>query len=583
MSNLDGALTFKIEWENEGWGVETWKVVERNPNPANYVISKASPLGGALSNGEEIYTSPEGQKRLRIIEVKDELGNTIQVSDLRKKGFAPRINIPVINPVISTNDPVYTQAYNSVSDRITWLFRDALNDTFRNKVSIPLPELDNDDIRLSLRWHGINEFISRDQIINKFDKKEKYEIAKMLSARAAEKAVIHFLEHMLTGEIKDISVSQLNNLPSQTEWRQYNILADGIPYDVKNSRRTYHNPSNYVEHCIPRYKETRGTEVTIMGTLSHYLKVEELLDYEAIPLNRQTSVRILGSANGTHINNLTNHFEMDTFKVDFHRPMHKEIFLPAWVFDYPTSYYPQRDKALDRIVTTFSVDDWLQSHHNPVPVYLALGLQPPTKWQEKKQYTWQVDFIQHMLRSHQEFGLSLPAVFLTILTHFLDMVANQNQAAENYDPSEYRPLLFATHDDSSPLFLCDPLETVNSLIDALVTLWNNKSNRIQDYSSFRLVSAGILRGRLASNSNIEHSLVAYCGGWSKENRPCGNVPLVLGKQQHCESCGMLICDKCGFCSKQCPKNAARQAKFEPQSQSVIRQYVDSDYTDDILF
>lgn len=560
---------FKIDWLEEEWGVETWVVVEKNPDPGNYIISKASPLGKALVNGDEIFTSPEGQKRLRIVEVKDNAGNNINVADLKKKTFSAQSSVPTSNPV---------------AIRVAGLIQEALSDSFRNKVSIPLPELDDDDIRLSLRWYGIDHPVSRYQIVAEYEEKAKYEIARMLSARAAEKAVIQFMERMLTGDIKDISLSQLNNSASQIEWKKYDILADGIPYDVKNSRRTRQNPSNYVEHCVPKYKEIRGKDVQVIGALSHYLWAKELLDHDAISGFRQTSIRILGRTDGTIVEKLKDYFEKDNFKLEFHRYQQDGYFLPPWIFDYPSFYYNKRDEALRRVIETVSLDDWMQSHRNPVPVYLTLGLEPPIEWQQKMRYTWQVDFIQRMLSAHKEFGLSLPAVFLTTLTHFLDVFTNQNQVSDGYNPSEYRDLLFATRIDSSPLFLHDPLEAVDSLIKILTTLWSAMSNRIQDYSSFRLVSAGILRGRLASNPTIEHSLVAYCGGRTKENYPCGNVPLILGKHQHCKKCGMLICDNCGYCSRQCPDNASRQASFSaPQISKVAHNNDFVDLEDDIPF
>lgn len=558
MATLEDKLTFKIEWCEEEWGVETWVVVDRSPDPENSIISKASPLGKALANGDETFISPDGQKRFRILDVKDETGNIIAVADVKKKAYS----IQRVGPISSPSDL-----------RLAALIQDALSDSFRYKFSIPLPELDDNDIRLALRWYGVDQTLSKEQIIKKFDKKEKYEIARMLSARTAEKAVINFFERMLTGEIKDVSISQLNNSVSQSEWKQYDILADGIPYDVKNSRRTRLNDSNYVEHCIPHFKEARGTDIKIIGTLSHYLSAEELLDHDQIFGFRHTSIRILGCTDLATIEKLKAHFETDTFRLEFYRPQREEYFLPSWVFDYPPAYYSKRESALRQMMETVSLDDWVQSHRNPIPFYLALALEPPAEWLERMQYTWQVDFIRRMASSHGEFGLSLPAVFLTILTHFLDMAAKQDQNDESYNPSAYRELIFPTRIESSPSFVYDPLGTVESLIETLTILWQARSNRLQDYSSFQLVSSGILRGSLKSNPAKKQSLVAYCGGRTSEKAPCGNVPLVLGKHEHC-SCGMLICNECGYCSHSCPHNKPRQAKFSSHSQPVVISYSD---------
>ncbi len=566
MIDIGGELTFEIDWVEEGSGKETWVVVNRYPDPRKHIISKESPLGHALVNGDEIFDSPGGLQRFRIIEVRNSTGNKISVADLRKKAPGIRSSYTLTNPA---------------SVRIAGLIRDIQSDYFRDKISIPLPKLDDKDIQLSLKWYGVPHSMPREKLIAEYG--ENYDLARMLSARAAEKAVIHFFERMLTGEIKDISISQLDTLGAQNDWSKYDILADDVAYDVKNSRQARLNPDNYVEHCVPNYKECREQSVKIIGTLSPYLRTNELLDHGAIISFRQacTAIRVLGCVDKPILDKLTRYFERDTFKLDFCRPQQNGSFLPAWVFDYSNFYYSKRDKGLHRFIETVHVDEWTQTNHSPVPVYLALGMEPPIEWQQKMKNTWQVDFSQRLLAAHKEFGLSLPAVFLTVLTHFLDVVA-KNESTENYHPSEYSKLLFNSGWWSSPLFLHDPLKTVDSLISTLTTLWEAKSHRIQDYSSFRLVSAGILRGRSANNPTKEYSLVAYCGGRTKENWPCGNVPLVLGKHDHCE-CGMLICNECGFCSSGCKHNASRQAKFKSPQQVLAMQFNGFGNDDDIPF
>lgn len=565
-------LIFKIEWLNEGWGIETWSVVENDPDPSNNVISKMSPLGAALTNGDETFLSPEGRKHYRILEVKDGFGNTIKIHDLKKNA-----------------QPLQKYSPSTPVDiRIGKMVREAIGDSFRRKYSIELPELDNRDIQLTLKWCAderrqkpLIRFISREQLVREHG--DNYDLARMLSARAAEKAVVQFMRDMHFGEIKDVSITQLDDSIASDMWKQYDILADGIPYDVKNSRRTRLNPSNYVEHCVPHYKEIRGREVKVAGTLSHYLWAKELLDHSSLSLIRQTSIRVLGFTDKSTVTKLNAYFEKESFRLEFRRPNRGEYFLPAWVFDYPESFYSQRNDALGQITRMVGLEDWLQSQYNPIPVYLALGIDPPSEWYSRMQYTWQKDFVQRVLHSCNEFGLSLPALFLTILTHFLDMVTSQEQLTESYSPSEYYSMLFATRVDSSPLFLHDPLRTVEGLIETLLVLWNSRSNRIKDYSSFRLVSMGILRGSLVKNPSVEHSLVAYCGGRTEDNHPCGNVPLVLGTHQHCERCGMLICDKCGFCSIQCPRNNERQSRFKGQRRSDIRDKAVLDIEDDTLY
>jgi hypothetical protein len=552
MIDLGNGLTFEISWGEDDWETETWVVVSRNPDPRKHIISKDSPLGRALVNGEEVFESPGGPQRYRIMEVKDHAGNKISVADLKKKA-----------PVNQS----YTAFKNPASTRIAGLLRASLSDYFREKMLVPLPELDDKDIQLSLRWYGASEFIPRKQLVAE---KENYRgLARMLSARAAEKAVIHFFERMLTGEIKDVSISQLNESVFQQDWKKYDISANGIAYDVKNSRQARLNPSSYVEHCVPQFKQQRGQGVKIIGTLSPYLRTNQVLDHENISFSTGKSVKVLGYVERPFLDRLAKHFTTDTFKLKFSHPYQDGTFLSPWVFDYPVSYYTKRDEGLRRIIETVSIEDWAETRYSPVPVYLALGLEPPAEWQQKMNYTWQVAFLQRMLTAYRKFGLTLPAVFLTVLTHFVDTVTS-GKTAGDYSPAEYRKLLFSNSSLSSPLFVHDPLRTVDSLIANLCVLWEAKSCRIHDYSSFRLVSAGILRGSLASHPAKEHTLVAYCGGKINEHVPCGNVPLVLGEHEPCE-CGMLICDECGYCSKGCRHNAARQADFRRNGKSLFVQ------------
>jgi hypothetical protein len=128
---------------------------------------------------------------------------------------------------------------------------------------------------------------------------------------------------------------------------------------------------------------------------------------------------------------------------------------------------------------------------------------------------------------------------------------------------------------SYPLGAIDPLGLVDELVNTLTTLWSGRNEANLDrFSSFRFGGLGILQGRKKEQQNWV-TIVAYCGGvvyikddfgavmLDAEGRPqsekgkCGHTPLIIGKNSTCPSCGKLVCDKCGFCTKPCQEQSFR--------------------------
>jgi hypothetical protein len=175
---------------------------------------------------------------------------------------------------------------------------------------------------------------------------------------------------------------------------------------------------------------------------------------------------------------------------------------------------------------------------------------------------WEWDFNRELLSCVRIHGLSLPFLYLSILSHFISMVHINLNESELY-PEMYRRFVFEVDKTTDkPLGIYDPLKTIHSLINTLNILWTaGPHNRIREFKSFRLRGFNILQGKRELDNNWK-TLVAYCGGWKLNDDngtflKCGEYPLVLGKSDQCKVCGHLICPTCGFCSTDCQPNPKR--------------------------
>src|SRR5690606_38928003 len=99
-------------------------------------------------------------------------------------------------------------------------------------------------------------------------------LAKMLSARAAEKATALFYRDM-GSVVEDIAITQLYGAGS--DWKTHDLLVDeNIALDVKNARRAINAVGFYSEHTVARFKlDRREQHVKIAGILSPYLNLEQ--------------------------------------------------------------------------------------------------------------------------------------------------------------------------------------------------------------------------------------------------------------------------------------------------------------------
>lgn len=392
--------------------------------------------------------------------------------------------------------------------------------------------LDSEDKKLADLWMPNTEDVD-------------YHMARMLSARAGEKVAARFYQS-LGFEVKDISLTQLND---SDDWKSHDLLLDnGKAIDVKNARTPVNNEDYYVKHCVPRFKENRaGNDVYIAGVLSPYWKREYLED----PSSRNRSSRpitFLGETSQEIFNDLVKKYSRGN-RLEI---ANENNTIPPWVFNYPIKFYEDyillRKAIYYKSVKEIPEKYW--KRFNPIPTFLAAGIDLPKKWSTKLP-EWQVEVYKTLLRASEDKIIPLPDIFLTILTHFLEMVRSVD--VNGYSPSCYKRLLYTQEKWKYPAGTLDPLQIVQSLIETLETLWQNKETiAFEEYKSYRLCCHGILQGvRRKDGKRI--TLIAYCGGWIPKKGKCGNFPLVKGKEKTCHECGKLICNKCDFCSENCKR------------------------------
>jgi hypothetical protein len=248
-------------------------------------------------------------------------------------------------------------------------------------------------------------------------------------------------------------------------------------------------------------------------------------------------------------------------------------FLPSWLFDYSPVDYKFRDEALREISKCFSKSATESDIGEPgiLPALLAAG-QIDEATLKSLPSPWMVFFVSCMNERLNERNYSLSVAFLTILEHFLSMLADNDP--KDYSPNGYKNIIFYPGRWKSPLFLCDPEFAVKSLIESLATLWQHRDKSLLSLKFFQLHQLNVLSGKRDEHS-ARQTVLAYCGGWKTEpgrSRPCGMTPLVYGKHESC-SCGKLICPECGFCSndKDCPECKPRQSKLNDMRNTLCKK------------
>jgi len=415
-------------------------------------------------------------------------------------------------------------------------------------------------------------------------KHREYEEAKMLSARFAEVVASRFYAS-LGFQVEDISLKQVSG--ESEDWKRCDLLLKGtIPVDVKNARNTYYQKSGYVEYCVPNFKYGRdGREVLVAGVYSPYVKLEAFNDHNKLP-KRLSNIIFLGETRHSDIKTLETVFETNLIYISIDKST-----IPPWVFDYPDKYYQRQDAARQQLLKLEPLDipsyqDIERRGRNPLPIYVIAGDRFSSSW-DVVVNGWEMDFIRRLHSSASVERVSLSVLYLTILSHFLTM-AIMKEPPDDYNPIKYRKLLYTTYlkeeEDAeeicNPLGINDPINIIDQLITTLSTVWEHRFEiGLSEYEVFRFSGLGLLRGKRRL-VDIYESIIAYCGGEVKGKGKCGFSPLIRGKHKTCQVCGKLICDKCGYCSKNCSGNRDRISEQHSQSEDLYVYFDEIDFFTD---
>lgn len=382
-------------------------------------------------------------------------------------------------------------------------------------------------------------------------------MARMLSARSAEKAAKRFYES-IGYDVTDASVMQLEAV--NTDWRTYDLRLDnGKLLDVKNARAAKERPDRYVEHVVPKFKEERGggQSVVIVGVFSPYEKLDRIrAGYHF------GSIKVLGETTQEMLTELSKAYTTGVIHVD----ARGRNMIPAWAFSYPVECY-QSDAELRAhwatlLPTLPGVREQKLLKQNFLPALLRARFALPSSWRsELGKPTFE---LYERLRLMPM--LTLADLFLAFLNNLIAQAIRKPEVTD-FDPQDYRRLLFrGEHDLDRPAGVMDPLQIMDEWCNTLQTLWTHReAARLVEFSRFWFLGTGLLQASRANMPNRKVTLLAYCGG-SPKGVKCGYSPLVVGREETCESCGKLVCPKCGCCTASypgvapCPKCLPRMAR-----------------------
>jgi len=377
-----------------------------------------------------------------------------------------------------------------------------------------------------------------------------FKAAQMISARGAEKLVFKFYK-ALGYTVEDISAHQVTR--ESNDWKKGDVRLDASSLlDVKNARKSV-NSHTYSEFCVPAFKKTRGNDVKIVAVLSHYLQKEYMDGTKKINFY-DSDPKVLGEFKKTELEKLERIFSDRSFAIDLSRSLDPKTYLPHWLFDYNERFYTKQLEIVEQFRQLQDTDipcweDIYRVGQNPLPLFIAAKRKLPQEWFDSLPQ-WKAKFIDSLVTLEVE-RISLPYIFLSLLSHFLNMLS---QAGSDYSPKKYQEFLYTSFDSVHPLKLYDPLNTIKDFCETLQILWEHRDkSNLTLFKVFKFNSRGLLQGKCSQAENVMTTILAYCGGWVEKKGKCGYIPLVIGKDETCLSCGRLICPKknCCYCSDNC--------------------------------
>jgi len=422
------------------------------------------------------------------------------------------------------------------------------------------------DNLLRFPWEDLYELDENDQqLVDTWaTKRDKFTLAKMISARGAEKFVMKFYQS-LGFSVEDTSIHQITK--QSNIWLQGDIMLDGETLlDVKNARTSV-NSDTYSEFCVPNFKQNRGNNIPIVAVLSPYLQYDIMVG-DKEPHFFIDNPLILGEFDRGMLNQLENKFNDATLSIDLSKNSDSNSYLPPWLFDYNHRFYVNQKLIKDELLNLENSEiptweDLTLCKVNPLPLFLS-SKRLPHQWNNYFS-KWKMDFMTSLINACPK-DISMPYLFLTILKHFLHMLANGEEL--DYSPIRYFDVLFTKSDDflvsKHPLGLYDPQDIIFDFCNTLQTLWTHRhSANLTSYKIFKFNGKGLLLGKKSLTDELWTTILAYCGGWVEGKGKCGYRPLVIGKHRNCAVCGHLICPKenCGFCSNNCEEYQKRRKEI----------------------
>ena len=392
-----------------------------------------------------------------------------------------------------------------------------------------------------------------------------YEKAKMLSARAAEIITADFFSG-LGRSVLDTAIHQVTG--ESDHWKSHDLLIDSAkPVDVKNARSTI-NSNTFVEYTIKRFKtDYQGRDVILAGVLSPYLKFKDL---ERKSLRQTANITVLGTTTQSQVQSLEKEFSKRELTVDFGSGQR----WPIWIFNNDLDWFSKQHEAVEEFsksVDQVKPEDWKNCQQNVIPAFLIAGREVPESYRENLS-GWQNWYLDKITEKSKSGELTLPWLYLFTFHHFLEAITNIDSAeSKEYSPNGYLELLFYSEgrdllvhpyagDVQRPASLIDPSSFIRGLIGTLNSLWDHRrSARLGYLRHFEFKGEGLIRGIDPAGNKV--TVVAYCGGFVESRGKCGNSPLVIGIDNTCPSCRMLVCNLCGYCSERCKKERENSGAY----------------------
>ena len=406
------------------------------------------------------------------------------------------------------------------------------------------------DAHLVLKWAGISRSdagkLDRSHLVEILG---EYHAARLFSARAAEIVAMDYYRD-LYDSVSDVSITQLDG---SGNWTDFDILVSGDAIDVKNARRSFSAPSFYVEHCVPYFKTVRNTTrgVRICGVLSNYVNnFEEIIDDSGA--RDRDKYQILGETSHEIIQGIRIWIQRRFGHLFDLSGVWRDRYQPGWIFEFPDAHYPRRAFARLKVRDIMFRAKTISQASSVLPGWMLAvcpDVQGHSSFFSDEMTT---TILKDLADAEKSIRIGRPFLFLYIMAFVLEGLQSSGESQRRLQ--RLRDLLMVS---SSPLGLEDPQGYVLSLLSSLDSVIDAVEVQGKRFSSFRIASPDILRGRIGAEQ--EMTLFAYCGGFvGSSSVKCGFSPLVFGINESCSSCGHLICEKCQTCSRDCLENARRK-------------------------